>query len=303
MQSFAASYILRMVPAIFRPLAFWFIPQCRDCYRAVRDAHAIIDPEVERRVAAVNKAQAAGEKPKKTADAIGWMYDIAKGRRIDYVSGQLSLALAAIHTTSETLGQGLFDICEYPGVIDELRKELIDVIQENGWAKTSLYKLKLMDGFLKESQRVRPMSSTAMNRFAEKKVTLSDGTVLSQGSRFHVISNFMDPTVYAEPDKFDVARFLKLRQQSGHENNWQFVTTSRDHLLFGHGQHACPGRFFASNELKIALCHLLLKYDWRFATGCSRPESQSFEGNLDLNPEGRIEFRRRKEEINLDIVE
>lgn len=26
-----------------------------------------------------------------------------------------------------------------------------------------------------------------------------------------------------------------------------------------HGQRSCPGRFFATNEIKYALCHLLLK--------------------------------------------
>ena len=66
--------------------------------------------------------------------------------------------MAAIHTTTETTCQALLDICEYPDVADELRKEIVEVLSAEGWAKTSLYKLKLMDSFLKESQRMRPLS-------------------------------------------------------------------------------------------------------------------------------------------------
>lgn len=159
-ESFIASYLLRMVPSILRPIAYWFIPQCRFCRKAVRDAHTLITPEVERRKAAVDKAKEAGLKPPKTADAIGWMYDVARGRQVDFVNAQMSLSMAAIHTTTETTVQALLDICQYPEAVEKLREEIVQVIGEHGWAKTSLYKLKLMDSFLKESQRVNPMTTS-----------------------------------------------------------------------------------------------------------------------------------------------
>jgi len=46
------------------------------------------------------------------------------------------------------------------------------------------------------------------------------------------------------------------------------------YIGFGHGMHACPGRFFAGNELKVALAHLLLKYDWKMPEGESKRRSQ-----------------------------
>ena len=54
-----------------------------------------------------------------------------------------------------------------------------------------------------------------------------------------------------------------MRQEPGKENLSQLVSTSPDHLGFGHGQHSCPGRFFAANEIKVALCHILVKYEWK----------------------------------------
>jgi cytochrome P450 len=35
-----------------------------------------------------------------------------------------------------------------------------------------------------------------------------------------------------------------------------------DHFLaWGHGRHACPGRFFAAHLMKIMLAHVLVNYD------------------------------------------
>lgn len=31
--------------------------------------------------------------------------------------------------------------------------------------------------------------------------------------------------------------------------------------MFGYGKHACPGRFFAGNELKLILVKMLEKYE------------------------------------------
>ncbi|KAI2783258.1 cytochrome P450 [Daldinia loculata] len=298
--SFLVSRLMRAVPSFLRPIAYVLIPQSRSLRHAVRDARKLINPEVQRRKAVVDAARAAGEKPPKVADTIGWMYEVAKGRDADYVAGQLSLTMAAIHTTTETTCSALLDICEYPDVAQQLRQEIIEVIGEHGWAKTSLYKLKLMDSFLKEGQRFTPMGATTMHRYVEKDLELSDGTVLPKGARIVVAGNFMDPTIYPEPEKFDAARFLKMRQQPGQENSWQFVTTSPAHTLFGHGQHACPGRFFASNEVKIALCHLLLKYDWRFIPEEGRPAPRIFEGVNAVDQKSRIQVRRRKAEIDLD---
>ncbi|KAI1506360.1 cytochrome P450 [Biscogniauxia marginata] len=299
---FTAAGLMRAAPAFLRPIAYLLLPQSRRIRQALRDARVMINPEVKRRKAIVDAAHAAGEKAPKVADTIGWMYEVSKGEDVDFVAGQLSLTMAAIHTTTETTCQALLDICQYPDVAQQLREEIVQVISEHGWAKTSLYKLKLMDSFLKEGQRLRPMSNASMNRYVEKDLELSDGTVLPRGSRVMVSGNFMDPEIYTEPEKFDAARYMKMRQEPGQENSWQFVTTSPAHTLFGHGQHACPGRFFASNEIKILLCHLLLKYDWRLLPGEDRPTANTFEVVRTFNPESRIQIRKREPEFDVDSI-
>jgi cytochrome P450 len=78
-----------------------------------------------------------------------------------------------------------------------------------------------------------------MTRIAHKDVTLSDGTIIPKYARFAVPTLHMrDPEYYSDPDKFDGKRFLKLRELPENTNKYQFVTTSVDHIGFGHGKHA-----------------------------------------------------------------
>jgi cytochrome P450 len=69
----------------------------------------------------------------------------------------------------------------------------------------------------------------------------------------------------------------------------------------GHGKHACPGRFLASTELKIALSHMLLKYDWKLDKSDTMPRFFSNETAHMTNPGIKLMARRRKEEISLDL--
>lgn len=129
---------------------------------------------------------------------------------------------------------------------------------------------------------------------------LADGTYIPRGTLLAVASTrHWDPEVYPEPETFDGYRFYKLRQEKSKENTSQFVSTGQDHLGFGHGEHACPGRFFASNEIKIMLCHILLKYDWRLVKG-EEPKIVVHGFNLIADPKTRLEIRRRQEELVID---
>lgn len=301
--AFIAGRLLRAVPPVLRPIMYWFIPHCRRLRAQVRDSRKLIDPEIRRRIERTQKALEAGEKPPKTADTIGWMYEVARGRQVDYVAGQLSLTMAAIHTTTGATTTAIIDLTENPEIVQPLREEAIAVISENGWSKAALQKLKLMDSFLKESQRLHPPGTVSMNRHVERTFTLSDGTTIPAGSRLMVAGSYNDPSVYSDPETFDAFRFANKRQETGQANLWGHVATRAEHMGFGHGQHACPGRFFASNEIKVALVHLLLKYDWKAAVEGEKVKFMGFEANSVVDPKCRVQIRRRREEIDVDLPE
>jgi cytochrome P450 len=115
-----------------------------------------------------------------------------------------------------------------------------------------------------------------------------------------------DETIYPSPQIYDGYRFYKKRQEPGNEQRFQFVTTSRESFGFGHGVHACPGRFFAANESKIFLVHLLLKYDWKLKDGdgdgdgvAGRPANFDHGTEIITDPRVELLFRSRRPEIDL----
>lgn len=226
-----------------------------------------------------------------------------------------------MHTTTELLTGVLLDLAQNEEFIKELRDEIVAVlakanepaaspsgtidgaVEKEGkttWKKTTLYQMKLLDSALKESQRLHVRDTGSMRRVAESDVKLSDGTVIPKGAYTWVtLEAYRNPERYPDPDVYNPRRFLDLRSRPGQEKRWQLVSTSADHLGFGHGEHACPGRFFASNEVKIALVHLLMKYDWKLPEG--RRPSDVVKGGSETGVDGhaRIIFRRRKEEVQL----
>lgn len=113
---------------------------------------------------------------------------------------------------------------------------------------------------------------------------------------------------YTDAQKFDGYRFMRLREATGGEDSdsktAHLVSTSSKHLGFGHGLHSCPGRFFAANEVKIALCHLLLKYDWKLSED-AKPDSNWTVFGMTIIPDPSIKLmvRRRQEEIDIDSLE
>ncbi|KAL3447881.1 cytochrome P450 [Aspergillus insuetus] len=302
--AFIAAEELRLWPSPIRPLVAEFLPSCRKIRGELQRAREIITPVLEqRRLARLEEEEEEEEallnvqgkektpgKPK-YADAMQWMEDCAKGQRYDPAVAQISFSIAAIHTTSDMLTQVLLDICSMPELINALREEIVTVVQEEGWKKTTFYKLKLMDSVLKESQRLKP---TSIGNFK-----LQDGSVIQKGTFLFVSSERMwDPSVYPDPEKFDPYRFMKLRQVPGYETVAQTVSPSPEHMGFGLGKHACPGRFFAINEVKIALCHILLKYDIALAEGCTS-SVRKCGLSLGADPSARLRIRRRREETDL----
>ena len=137
-----------------------------------------------------------------------------------------------------------------------------------------------------------------MQRVATQSIKLSDGTFIPKGSAtiVGVDDKIHDHALFADATSFRPRRFLEMRQQPGQENKWQFVTTSPEHLAFGHGMHSCPGRFFAANEAKVILIYLVVGFDWKFTT--QPPKEDKFDGaSISSDPDAKALIRSREEDI------
>jgi cytochrome P450 len=156
--AFTAAQELRLLPEFMRPFAVRYLPTSRKAQRQLKQARRIIDPVLEERRAANRSGRGV-----EYHDAIQWLEDTSKGRNYDPAAAQLALSAAAIHTTTDLFTQTVLDICGREDLIRELREEIVTVVQAEGWKKTTLYKLKLMDSVIKECQRLKPMAIGEFN--------------------------------------------------------------------------------------------------------------------------------------------
>jgi cytochrome P450 len=79
-------------------------------------------------------------------------------------------------------------------------------------------------------------------------------------------------------------------------SRFQYVTTNSKSMHFGHGVHACPGRFLAGNEIKVILFWLLRRYEIRAPEGQDeRPKARSFGMEVSPDMAAKLQFRRRRD--------
>lgn len=87
----------------------------------------------------------------------------------------------------------------------------------------------------------------------EPDIALPHGTSLA----LPISAMYRDPEIFSDPDTFDAFRFASDKSQKMLSS----ITADKQFLGFGFGTHACPGRFFSLNEVKLVVAHLLLSYD------------------------------------------
>lgn len=145
-----------MWPEFMRPFVHWVLPDCRKLRKEVSEARSIIESTIDRRRQLKDELVAGGKDVPEYNDAIEWFEKAAKGAPYDPTPLQLSLSLAAIHTTTDLLTQVLTRISQNLDILKPLCEEITSVFRDEGWSKTSLYKMKLLDSVIKESQRMKP---------------------------------------------------------------------------------------------------------------------------------------------------
>ena len=103
---------------------------------------------------------------------------------------------------------------------------------------------------------------------------------------------------------YDAFRYSRIREKQDNPANAQkylMAKTDIDNLAFGHGKFACPGRFYAVNEMKMILTRMLICFEIIFPEGQGR--AQSFTIDSDLYPDLLTRLLSRKRNSIEDGIE
>ncbi|RYP76017.1 hypothetical protein DL771_002089 [Monosporascus sp. 5C6A] len=224
----------------------------------------------------------------------------------------------SLHTTSFTVHNLILDLVSSDpakGYVHALREECDRVIKEAGgsWTFEAINKLKLVDSAIRESIRFTPITSVGLPRtvvhpdgiqLENSEVKIPYGTTLAtpmeaihydediyKNARQFDAFRFADPEVVK--DIFDAFGQDAPKGKKGHLNNKPRSSLNLDDAFvgFGFGKHGCPGRYFALNEMKIFVAHMLLHYDLEFAK--ERPQLIDFLWLKLPFHGGKVRVRRR----------
>ena len=214
--------------------------------------------------------------------------------------------------------------------LGQLREEATEIVHadNNKWTKAGLAKMYKTDSALRESSRIGSFLGTGLIRkvMVPEGITAPNGTFFPYGSYISIPTNGIhnDPGHYPDAATYHPFRFSVQRESSSDppspsasgedtfnppstaaahgrspskteeyikKANLSFVSTSPIFHPFGHGRHACPGRFFAAHELKLMLAYMVTHYD--FEPLEKRPPSKWIGTSLVPPLKEKVRIRRR----------
>ncbi|KAK2733887.1 hypothetical protein FQN57_001937 [Myotisia sp. PD_48] len=219
-----------------RPLAFLLVAR----RRAFRTLQSKLGPVFRERQKVM---QEDGSKPHQPDDVIQWILEATPpGTSIrDLCAYILYIQFSALHTTTISLINAIFDLAAHPEAQIPIREEIRDTLNDcGGWTKNALAKMKLLGSSLKESQRLHPVTTGTMMRKAMKTCTLADGTLLRKGQLVIAPAWAINRSerIYNNPNEFDAFRFAKMSDTIGDPHRHRMSMPGEGFASFGSGKHA-----------------------------------------------------------------
>ncbi|RYP13810.1 hypothetical protein DL767_010589 [Monosporascus sp. MG133] len=309
--AFAAGTVSGFLRPLVGRLASWHT------HHNLARVRTLFQPLYRERLATLSRdkreADVAGEE---VQDQLQVMLRLAQKKRpselvdLDIMTGRLAAAnFVSMHQTSMTVVNTILNLVGSDAKFDTiatLRDEAERVLggtDSSEWTKEQFARMVHTDSVARETMRINfPFGNRGLLRKVLKDgVTTKDGVRLEKGSLVSFLASpaQVDPEKFPEPLKFDPFRFSRIANGADgakHSGASTFVSTSPEYLPFGHGRHACPGRFMVDYQLKMILTHLLKYYDIEFPPvyGGQRPKNV-WMAELAIPPPGaRVRIRRRK---------
>ncbi|CAD6591006.1 MAG: hypothetical protein ASARMPREDX12_004887 [Alectoria sarmentosa] len=258
-----------------------------------------ISREIRERLSSQSRAE---EADKEQLDCIQWTINAFRRSNEMSLTGTLERSMgflfASAHQVPPLVASSLYTLCKHPEYLHPLQEE-VSRIAEDDLSRTRNQDTPLLDSFIKETARLHPLQTVALNRKVMTPFVFSDGTHVPAGNTVCIPQQAMmlDPENYANPLEFQGFRFVTQRDG---------VVTSTSRLshpsplfpFWGSVGRSCfvsPARFYVSMVVKMILIHVIKHYDIKLADGDAKPHF-SWGVNLITHPSLVFLIRERKKE-------
>ncbi|KAF2691972.1 cytochrome P450 [Lentithecium fluviatile CBS 122367] len=254
-----AAEICRQLPSIFTPL---IAPMVMNWSGAMREVGASIKEVVQARLYQ-QKFEA-----KDTLDCIQWIIQSSRTeaqRSLERLVQQTgALFFASSHQMPMAFVYAIYSLCIYPKYIDLLRQEAAEKF--NPEKKDPLKPLVLLEAFLRESARLNPLDALSIQRKVLQPFQLPSGARIPAGNLVAVPQQAVlrNEHLYPEPESFNPFRYLPQDKNSqGDEPTIRYTDVTSSFPYWGSTRKPCPGRWYVSETMKLAILHLITNYDIR----------------------------------------
>ncbi|CAO3627496.1 unnamed protein product [Cunninghamella blakesleeana] len=229
-----------------------------------------VTPEITRRLNGMTANDGNWKRPDDILQSIIESKD--RPQRLDIYKYTLEVLtqfiFAALHTTSENGTVAFYRIINEPGLIDDLIKEQNEVLENEGFDKNCgpevftreiLNKFVKLDSAIREAFRLKNQHIDLPHKnMSNENVVLSSGAIIRPGELVYinVFGNHTDPSLQKVVD--DLKVYKPYRFVNAEKNA---AKIGDDFVFFGMGKRACPGRWFAIQEIKTIISYIIRKFD------------------------------------------
>jgi flavonoid 3'-monooxygenase len=169
-------------------------------------------------------------------------------------------------TTTSTIEWAMAELVLQPDVIRQAQKELDTVVGTDRLVQESdVPNLPYLQAITKEVFRMHPVVPLSVPHVSSRACEVLGFKIASRTELiFNVFAIHRDPSVYEDPDTFNVNRFMDDR----HRNVDATATFSSYELMpFGAGRRMCPAYALGYQLVSVVVAHFLHSFNWTLPEG------------------------------------
>uniref|UniRef100_A0A8C6UC34 Cytochrome P450 family 8 subfamily B member 1 n=1 Tax=Neogobius melanostomus TaxID=47308 RepID=A0A8C6UC34_9GOBI len=223
------------------------------------------------------------ERIKSKENISGWIWDMSHNRKEGMQESMIDrymfvLLFVSQSNTGPSSFWLLFYLMKHPDAMEAVRNEVLKVLKESGQevrpggplvnlTHEMLMKTPVLDSAVEETLRLVAAPLLTRSVLQDMTLKMADGRefLIRKGDRmavFPYIAVHTDPEIHPDPFTFKYDRFL-TPEGTKKTDFYKGGKRVRYYTMpWGSGVSMCPGRFFATNELKQFVFLMLVYFDF-----------------------------------------